>query len=291
MHKLKQILFFFTLTVLVASCEKDITVDIPQPLPQVVVEGWISNDEYPTVILTRSSPYFAPVDTSAVINTIIYNAQVMVSNGSLTDTLNLTYDPSYFPQILYRGSKFKGSIGGSYDLRIIADGKTITSTTTIPDTVPLDSIWFKFNGASDSLGFIWANLTDPTSTGQNYRWAAKRVGKDLRYISPLGSVTDDRFFNGQSFEFYYNRGQLYNSDAPDDNNEEIGLFKQGDSVIVRFSTIDYNSFIYFQSYETEAFNDGNPFAAPSNVKTNINGGLGVWCGYGNTYKYQKLKAK
>ena len=58
---------------------------------------------------------------------------------------------------------------GTYHLKIIYNNDTITSTTTIPNTQGLDSIWFQVDpfSNSDSLGYIWAQVTDPDTSGNH----------------------------------------------------------------------------------------------------------------------------
>ena len=74
---------------------------------------------------------------------------------------------------------------------------------------------------------------------------------------------------------------LQNSSAEDDNNAEKGLFKKGETVVVKFCTIGYDEFRFFRSYDANIISNGNPFAAPTNLQNNIRGQnvLGVWCGY------------
>jgi hypothetical protein len=60
--------------------------------------------------------------------------------------------------------------------------------------------------------------------------------------------------------------------------------------VVKFCTIDHEAFEYLRTFETEVMNNGNPFAAPSSVKTNITGGaLGAWIGYGASFDTIKAK--
>mgnify|MGYP005703751627 CR=1 FL=1 len=76
----------------------------------------------------------------------------------------------------------------------------------------------------------------------------------------------------------------FNSSATDDNNEERGFFKVGDSLVVKFTTIDKESYEFLNLFEIEVANNGNPFASPSTLNTNVsNGGLGFFVGYGVTY--------
>ncbi len=271
--------------ILLNGCEQDINIVLPEAEKKIVVEGHIEQGALPYVILTKSSAYFAPVDSATIANTVVYGALVTVSDGNTTDTLKQTFDLNFFPPVVYKGQNMIGTLGKTYSLTIQAEGKTLTATTLIPDTVPLDSIWFKVDPPRDSLGFVYAHLSDPQGLGNAYRWSAKRTGKDSKFLSPIGSAFDDKFFDGKSFDFFYTRGVEYNSSKEDDNNVERGYFKKGDVITVRFCTTDRESFDFYRTFEVESASNGNPFAAPTTIKTNIKGGgLGVWGGYGVTYK-------
>jgi hypothetical protein len=276
--------FFAFFIVTLSGCEKDIDVELPIVEHKVVVEGSIENDELPLVFLTRSIGYFEALDSADLINQLVLDAVVTVSDGVDTDTLELTFNPSIFPPIFYKGRWLKGEAGKSYALQVIADGKVLTAVTSIPEPVQLDSLWFKVEPGMDSLGWAWGHLTDPPVLGNAYRWFARRIGKDSRFIAPLGSVFEDKFINGKSFDFAYNRGSEQNSEANDDHNEERGFFKIGDTVEVKFCSIDKAHFEFWRSAETEIFSNGNPFASPSTIRSNIKGGgLGVWGGYGAAF--------
>ncbi|MDD4575797.1 MAG: hypothetical protein PHI36_05160, partial [Bacteroidales bacterium] len=73
------ILGFFILFLL-SSCEKEIQVELPPYERKIVVEGWIDYDEYPIVFLTRSSDYFAQYNEAALMEMIIQDALVTVTN-------------------------------------------------------------------------------------------------------------------------------------------------------------------------------------------------------------------
>jgi hypothetical protein len=275
---------------LVASCEKNITLDLPVPKTQLVVEGYVFQDTFPYVILSRNSPFFATLDSSSLQNYIVRGATIIVSDGITTDTM--TEIPlGQFTFYAATNVNLKGHVGRTYTLRVEAEGMVLTSSTTIPQPVPLDSTWWKVQGEHDSLGFIWAHLTDPDTLGNYYRWFAKRINqypesgeqKDADFIAPIGSTFEDKFINAKSFDFFYNRGNLPNSTKDDDLNEERMFFKRGDTVVVRFCTLDRANFEFWRDEETQVSNNGNPFANPAPISSNINGGLGVWGGYSVTY--------
>jgi hypothetical protein len=90
----------------------------------------------------------------------------------------------------------------------------------------------------------------------------------------------DQFFNGKSFTFSLLRGAESLSSVKDDT-----YFSPGDTVDIRFCSIDRGHFDFWRTLERELYVVGNPFASSGNeVMGNIsNGALGVWGGYGAVY--------
>lgn len=310
------------LTAVLVGCQKEITVDLPAAEQKIVVEGTIEQGQPPIVLLTYSQGYFDPADLTSLESYFVHDAVVTLTNGEITEPLievctdDLTdeqkvliaellgIDPAtlaYYNVCGYTSfnTEIWGEIGKTYTLRVSKDEHELSSTTKINNLVELDSLWFKVpnDDPEDSLGFIFGILTDPDTTGNAYRWYAKRVNqypayapdeyvglqKDNSFIAPLGSVFDDSFFNGLSFEFAYYRGRTPNSQKFDDNNEEAGYFKRGDTVVVRGCVIDMGAFRYIDSFENQIGNQGSPFAVPFNLESNVEGGLGAFIGYGAVY--------
>lgn len=54
----------------------------------------------------------------------------------------------------------------------------------------------------------------------------------------------------------------------------------GDVIVVKFCTIDKAHYEFWRTFETAVAGVSNPFAAPTTVRTNVKGGLGIWGGYG-----------
>ncbi len=285
-------LFLPSAFLFLTSCEKEITVNLPDAEKKIVVEGAIEQGSHPYVLLTRSSPYFAPVG-DFTDNLFVTDATVIVSDGTITDTmqggLNMeVYNP--YPVFAYTSDLITGEIGGTYLLTIIADGKTLTASTTIPTPVVLDSLWVKPKAGSDndSLVNVWALLSDPAPIGNNYRWFTKELGRDKRYLAPGGAAFNDKFTNGVQYDFWYHHPDdpLTQTDTLDHNHR----FFKGDTVVVKFCSIDLASYNFFNSLENIMDASGNPFAAPASVFTNVSsGGLGGWVGYGAFYDTLVIK--
>jgi hypothetical protein len=291
------------------SCTKDIEVKLPDAQVKICVDGKIEPGNPPFVILTHNMPYFGTTDLNALQSMFVHNAIVKISNGVTTVTLTEYCSQSIPDSLLPIVAAFTGvdtaslksfnyclyttfntavwgTVGTTYALTIDAEGKSLSSSATILAPIPLDSTWCRYikaNSTGDSLGYVFAHLSDPPVEGNCYRWLAMRKGKDQSFVAPAGSVIDDKFFNGKSFDFAYNRGNVPNSTAPDDNNEEAGYFKIGDTVIVKYCTIDRATFDFFRQVDVAVYSQGNPFSAPTSVPSNIyprEDALGVWCGYG-----------
>ncbi|MFN6037842.1 MAG: DUF4249 domain-containing protein [Bacteroidota bacterium] len=270
-----------------SSCTKDIDVKIPDFEQKLVVEGSIEPGQKPTVILTWTAPYFGAQNFNNIQQYFVTDAIVTVNDGTTTDTLVAGF-PGLFP--LYTSQSMIGITGKTYNLKIELNGKIYTSTTTILPAVNLDSLSFSPE-VGDTLGLIKSKFKEPDESGNNYRWFTQRVGKDANYVTQFGSISDDKFINGKEFEFFMSRGSAPGSQAPEDQNEERGLFKKGDSVLVKFCTIGQKEYRYFRSYYQNLSSNGNPFSAPATLESNIEGGaIGLWCGYGAFIKGVKLKS-
>lgn len=280
---MKKYPFILVALLALVSCQKEITVDLPEIEKKIVVDGGIYTGQLAEINLTWSTGYFDPIDSASLANYLISNAVVTLSDGSTTDTLHLAYNPYKPIPIVWRGSTIIGQPGRTYNLTVTAEGKTVTASTTIPSPLPLDSSWFKIEPGQDSLGFAWAHMTDPVGAGNGYRWFAKRLNKDSVFLAPFGSTFDDRFIEGKSFDFAYNRPYNPSPDAPPEIDGEGGYYKIGDVVVVQFCAIGQAEVNFFRSFEIEVSNNGNPFASPGVIETNVNGGLGIFCGYAPAY--------
>lgn len=310
--------YLFIVAIGFTSCSKEITVDLPVTEPRIVVEGTIEPGQPPIVILTKTQNYFEPTSIAALSEIYVNGATITVSDGMNTVTLAeicaSSIPPALLPLVaeltgldplllvaldicIYSDSMLTGSVllgvpGNTYSLTVEVDDKTLTSSTTIPNPVALDSTWFKLEDPinNDSLGFAWAYLNDPDTLGNYYRWTARRANryddgtvKDPTFIAPFGSVFNDQFFNGIRFEFFAFRGVAPFSDKEDDDNEERDNFKVGDTVIVKFISLNEDEYEFYRTFETNYSSAGDLFTTPTNVKSNINGGLGVWAGLGTAY--------
>lgn len=294
-----------------ASCTKTITVDLPQPEAEIVVEGYVENGRPPYVLLTKNSAYFGGIDVNDLSSYFVHGAQMKVWDGNdtvplvefcfgaLSDSLqrvlahNFGFDVSdtgsvpnicvyTVPNALsyYSGDTlgvFLGHVNHSYGLRVDVDGKTLTSQTYIPGLVPITMSYENHsNDPSDSLVNLFITFDEPDTPGNFVRYFTQQNSNQM--YSGMPSAFDDELFSGKNFTFPIQRSQSPYADIDIDT---YGYFFKGDTVKIKWAQIDSKSYAFWNSID----NDGgdSPFSAPVKIKTNINGGLGVWCGYGAVY--------
>lgn len=310
--------FIIVLLILFCSCEKTIDIVLPDAEEKMVVEGVILEGMPPLIILSKSQNYFSPIDLETIASLIVTDASIQIEvNGEITalericsgdiddDILEelsnlLDFKPSEIKEnnlCFYTSSTLIGEYNTQYNLRISRGDNVYTSNTYIPLPVKLDSVWFELEGSSEQYGKIWATINDPADEINYYRWQAKRINlnnngnpKDFVYVSPSNSVFDDKFFNGLDFDAFFYRGKSAfesfeeEEEKDPDAEDDTDLYSINDTIAIRFSSLDYDVFKFYQTVELNQGSAGNPFANPSSVMSNIEGGaLGVWAGYGSFY--------
>jgi len=300
------------------ACEKEITVDLPQPKPQIVVEGYIENDQPPYVFLTRNSPFFGGIDLNNLGAYFVRGASITVSTDDgqvelveyaaallntlpeeekkmIADMFGITLDSNFnLPDIsVYSvplGSTFTGMIGKHYDLRIEVEGKVLTATTSIPGPVNFDSLWVEPhpNPKYDTLVQLKGKIRDPDTLGNFYRYFTKK--NSGTYVTGFQTVFDDALINGTEFPIQIPYGIERTGTSEDIDFNTFGYWNKTDTCYVKLSTIDRVHYNFWRTLENERSNQGSPFGSFTKIRSNITGGIGVWGGYASSYSvyYPKL---
>jgi hypothetical protein len=280
---MKRCAWILSCLLLFSACEKDINFKLEEAAPKLVVEATIENGEPPMVFLSRSVGYFSQLSPQVLSSGFVHNADVFVSNGTLTHKLK-EYTIPVAPGIsLYYYSidsadlstSFKGELNHDYSLKIVAEGKEYTATTRIPGiTRQIDSMWSKPAPVADTTkAIIVVRATDPPGFGDYVRIFVKV--NDQPFLPPYNSAFDDLFVDGTTYELQLTPGVDRNLDT-----ERSNLFTKGDTVTLKVANIDKATYNFWQTMEYSYASIGNPFSTPAKVAGNIsNGALGYFGGY------------
>jgi len=275
---------------LLMGCERDIKIDLKDSAPKLVVEATIENGQPPTVILTKSLNYFSKISPQLLLQSFVRNAEVYVSNGTLTHKLKEYTVPLANGYALYYYSidssnlatAFVGQLNKQYSLRIVAEGNEYTSVTTIPSiTRRIDSLWWKpLPATADSNKVaVVVRATDPPGYGDYIRYYTK-TNKQSTFFAPFASVYDDLFIDGTTYEVQIQPGIDRNVDSTDEN-----FFNRGDTVVFKVSNIDKATYDFWRTWEYSYSSVGSPFSTPTKILSNIKGNaLGYFGGYASQYR-------
>ena len=309
---MKKLIYFIGIVFLLCSCTKEVQIDIPGYEEKIVIDGNIETGQPPIVLISKSNDIYSPTDLNSYLNSFITGAIVTVSNGTTTiqldqictddlppgteqiaaDLFGISVDElSNFHLCAYTSFNpvIWGEIGKNYTLTVTYNGKTYTSSTSINQPTSLDSVYWKAETSYPDYGYSYARLTDNPSTYDAYLWQVKRINiqsdgkpKDNIFTKTFNPVFDDEFVNGLSFNFFYENPMSFDDSTV--QSQYKGLYHKGDSVVIKFSKMNQDVYNYFEKKYTQLATQGNPFATPINIVSNISGGaLGVWAGYSPSF--------
>lgn len=304
MKDIKYAIYFFMLLMLVTSCEEEYIPVNTGEEQKFVVEGYLEAGEDPFppyVILTRTFNFYSEIGPEQFSESFVHDAIVSVNDGSKEvrldeicffdlpvelrqeaaarfgfDADSLEVNFCIYIDLL---NQIKPVEEKTYDLLINVEDQVITATTRIPRHVPIDTMFFTSppGEPNDTLAQLRVAISDPPGERNFYRYFGSTNGNV--YKSIFSSVEEDLFFDGKSFEF-----QLYNPETTDSDYDpdEFGLYFVGDTISIKWCSVDEAYFDFWNTLEFSNANQG-PFSSYTRLQSNINGGLGIWGGYSVSY--------
>ena len=176
--------------------EKEVDFSQGNTDSKIVVQAIIQPGLPAYAVLTKSEPFFDPVNEESIQNLFITDASISITDENdnevaLTNILSLDVLSAIIGAELY--DSLKNALPGlyiqtefletfsqanhRYDLKIIHVSDTLTATTTIPNIQPMDSLWFEVDENADrpNLGNFWFHYSDPDTLGNTIMIEHKRV--------------------------------------------------------------------------------------------------------------------
>lgn len=269
---------------IITACTPRLNLDNIDFEPQIVVEGWIENGEMARVLLTQWLPIDSDGKEIPAMDVPIRWAKVTLSDGEREEVLVGRKDKNYISSFVYTSSKIYGECGKKYFLKVEYSGRTLTAETQIPDKVNIES--FRIGRHAEKFYNIIATFKDDLYQENYYKFFSKVKSVDKRFMpSFMGTVTDKISINGE-INLEVNRGYKYDK-------EEIlftPYYTIDDTVTIKLTQISKEVFNFWNDYENEALSGKNPlFPSSTNLRSNINGGKGIWAGYAKDEKIIIIK--
>ncbi len=259
MKRIYSALYIAILVCAFASCEKKIDLDLNTTAPIIVVDGQVTNSATEGSMVRLSYTNKVKSDNSIVP---LPGATVTIQEDNGT-----VYTLPEVSSGLYRNTTLVGTTGKTYHLKVVTNGITLTSSSTMPVMVNFDSLVVEdFPNFGKTVKLVTPFYNDPKGFGNNYNFFMFKNGRLIKDAFAY----DDLFIDGKkiTFPLVYSR-----------ENDE---FKKGDMVEVVMTCIDYANYKYWFSFSQSA--TGSPLAVPDNPITNIQGNaIGIF----SAHTYQK----
>lgn len=263
LKSISKILFIFSLTLSIFSCEKVIDIPLNESAQKVVIEASASNllgDSY--VFLSRTATLYGQ-DIFEKVN----NGTVKITDKDGVQTI-FTEDGTGVGK--YTHPTFIVTPNNEYVLQVTIDDQDYSASST---TQSLTEIAYVYSvkvpnegfapgggptGQNDSINLLFMAYSDNVNEKNYYRFNIYTNGERNKGVN----ITDDKVTNGQDIEgpFFYS-------------------YKSKDTVVVEMVNMDKANYTYFYSLANSS--SGGPFSAtPANPVSNIdNGALGYFGAY------------
>ena len=233
---------------LFTACEKIIDVDLRAAPPQLVIEANITDQSGPYyvklshTVASQDSNNFPPI-THALVN---------ISDNVGNEDILEEVSPG-----LYQTNSIEGIPGRLYRLKVIAEGKEYSASSTMPAPVVLNDITIEeggFIGETENDVVVW--FQDAEGMKNHYRFVAWK--NDLPFNRPY--VFEDKGYDGKYLRYAF---------EPDEDNETLKI-ASGDQLTVEMHGVDPDVYLYFLTLSQ--YTGEGPPTAPGNPISNISGG-------------------
>lgn len=288
------------LCVSAAGCEKPVEIELPPHAPRLVVHAQQQQGRIFRVRVGRSRGITDTIHNNNFEPFELLNARVLLErNGALVDTLR--YNDA---NRAYEG-RHRGQLGSVYTVKVSAPGYAdAEGRSAFPDLVQPAAVGLRpgarVNSSGDSQDEIKLTINDPAGKANYYliRLRSAHGGEiycvqtpdldveRLVYSDPFSGAVEecldgdrllvsDRNFNGKEKKlvFYVSSNQLNPFNGQDGRQVRPTL---------ELRSINEDYFKYLKSLNALDNADGNPFAEPVNVVTNISNGYGLFTTFAAT---------
>jgi len=263
---------------ILGSCQPNLDYEIRGYSQKIMVEGYISNGEFPKVYVSLNVPLWKQIDSISILENVIRTAKVTISDGEKTEVLTSGFwDYTHFPPHVYKGFDIKGIAGKTYFLTVEYSGHKMTAQTTIP--YDINNLSFKSSAleGNDSLRILSMSFDIDHTKKNAYRVFTKNK-KDNSFVeTPILYNAEFTLSGNNSFN-------INPKPTKNDSSYTEGIyFLKGDTIEAKLCVIDSASTQFFKALTlfSSTTGVGNIYfiGEKDALKSNITSpGFGIWCG-------------
>lgn len=255
---MKNIFYFFSILIVLSSCNKVIDVDLNETDPKFVAEAnYTAEDSTVRVQLSLTSSYFDSNPSTTLDNLVVI----------ITDHLGNAQTVPFVSNGYYELTNYIPIFNTNYTLTVQYNGTTYTANSMMHPPVPLEDITYEYFPAFFGLepGYLaYLRFNDPPGVQNQYIIAVSVNHVEMNKLTDL-FLQDDDYSDGNLVE-----RPLFGEE----------FFQEGDTIGLELRSVDKGVYDYFS--EILSIAGGQSSAAPANPKTNWdNKALGYFSAYSN----------
>jgi hypothetical protein len=255
---MKKVLSFFSLIILLTSCENVIEIDLDYMKPKLVIEGVINdNDKQCIIKLSKTADYFNQETNPTVSDAVI----------TLNDNAGTIVNFNEIEPGIYMEESVRAKSNTNYTLKILSEGDEYVANATIPQKVDIDSLTCLYNSESIlyEVGYVVScHFSDPEEFRNFYRLKTYNISDRTKAKNSKDLYNDD-LFNGNHVKLPWS----------------YDVYQQFDTVVVELYTLDMQTYDYYKTlFPISGGAEMMSMTTPANPNTNIsNGALGYFGAY------------
>ncbi|MBW6492060.1 MAG: DUF4249 domain-containing protein [Lentimicrobium sp.] len=317
---MKKCIYYFFSLFLFLSCDKEISIEVPETEPALVIHSTLvpysfPHGKYLGFEISGSRNIFDTTSFSSIDNAIV----LLYKNGNPeADTLKCEkyHNKDFYP---IRYSPTQGPLTGEhFRIEVSVPGyESVSAETSIPQKVNIEEINIDRMAYEDEGGLIYSKVTltftdNPVETNyyevvlsftgaeyspEDYRQLASfapYVVSEIHYPSPLNPdlkkpqylLFTDKTINGQSvqFEFFFQARQIL------DKGIKVLL---SEIISIQLRNVSQDYYKYRSTWLYSVYNKQGDIlygtGEPVNVFTNIENGLGIFASFNNDISTLQLE--
>lgn len=285
------IILLMALIALLGGCELTVDVDMPEHEPKLVVNARMEQQQPIWVEVTESKPvlednpgHFKVIDDATVFMVV-----------DETDTTHLDFDHS---RGRYGSENFAAAAGRTYQIFAAHPNYDMASAkTTIPVPVSIENIKVEKQADQDPNGVYYTRVgfDIPDPPGEDNFYGLRLEERDSTSNRTICYESDNPVLSGQTDPLddqlrpQYCQLQYFSNNLMTSSPYHIDIYikeNQAVSATLELTLLSYDeaSYYYNRSVSQQANSQGNPFAEPVIVYSNIENGFGILGGFSLTTK-------
>ena len=267
MKKIKLLSAILALIIILASCEKTITIRQLPYVSKLSIQGLITPTQKPQIYLNRTVPYFDPKVNTRELT--VDNAVVSLNDGTTVYFLSFdsTYNFHYCRYDYFYSNSQPIQSNKAYTLTVVYNGVTYSASATTNQTkVAVTSTAYTpiFKDLYGDHEGVIVGSTDKPGVGDYYRYEMSRmIDSSVRSVDAIKSSC--------TFGQKYAVKEIGRTIYPDKDVDGLALtfvfepnysHKRNDSAYIRLQTVDKNIYNFYDNLDKQKLAQYNPFVEP-----------------------------